>query len=118
MVVAVKVLAGNDLAKLTKVLENERKLAQFHPNIVALLGYCVNPAALVYEFMEGGSLSDVLESATRRTQLSLPRRVSLMWQMAVGLGYLHHVCNPAIRLWDVKPHNILLDLSLRHAEGG
>ena len=60
VVVAVKVLEGNGAAKLTKVLENEKQLAGQHPYIVALLGYCVNPAALVYEFMEGGSLSDVL----------------------------------------------------------
>ena len=27
-----------------------------HPNLVGLMGYCVDPPALVYPFMEGGSL--------------------------------------------------------------
>ena len=83
---------------------------------MALLGYCVSPAALVYEIREGGSLSNVLESETKRAQLSLLRRVGLMWQMSTGLGYLHHACRPAIRHWDVKPQNILLDRSMRSAK--
>ena len=40
----------------------ELKLAQDHKNIVPLHGYCADPVALVYEYMEAGSLQNVLDS--------------------------------------------------------
>ena len=33
-----------------------------HPNFVELMGHCQNPLAIIYQFMENGSLSDHLHS--------------------------------------------------------
>ena len=46
------------------------QLAQ-DPHIVRLHGYCENPAALVFEYMDGGSLQEVLDSESTRSNFTL-----------------------------------------------
>ena len=83
----------------------ELELAQDHKNIVPLHGYCEEPVALVYEYMEGGSLQEVLDSETIRSSFTLEQRVDAILQIAHGLAYLHDkdICHR-----DCKPENILL----------
>ncbi|XP_010518789.1 PREDICTED: LRR receptor-like serine/threonine-protein kinase HSL2 [Tarenaya hassleriana] len=85
-----------------------------HGNIVKLLMCCSGEEfrILVYEFMENGSLGDVLHSEKGRRAVSLPdwtTRFSIAVGAAQGLAYLHHDCMPAIVHRDVKSNNILLD---------
>lgn len=79
-----------------------------HPNLVPLYGWCLygSNKILVYKYMEGGSLEDLISD-----RLSLPwlRRVQIAVDVARALVFLHHECFPAIVHRDVKASNVLLD---------
>ncbi|KAK2966256.1 hypothetical protein RJ640_003313 [Escallonia rubra] len=79
-----------------------------HPNLVALYGWCLDGCEklLVYEYMEGGSLEDLVSD---RTRLSWHRRIDVAVDVARALVFLHHECFPAIVHRDVKASNVLLD---------
>ncbi|KAF5454302.1 hypothetical protein F2P56_023978 [Juglans regia] len=82
-----------------------------HGNILKLLLGCSGEASwiLVYEYMENGSLGDVLHGEKGGALLNWPRRYLIAVCVAQGLAYLHHDCVPAIVHRDVKSNNILLD---------
>ncbi|XP_051152562.1 serine/threonine-protein kinase PBL34-like [Andrographis paniculata] len=79
-----------------------------HPNLVKLIGYCIedDQRLLVYEFMTRGSLENHL---FRRT-IPLPwsNRVKIALGAAKGLAFLHGGDKPVIYR-DFKTSNILLD---------
>ncbi|KAA8531508.1 hypothetical protein F0562_006139 [Nyssa sinensis] len=85
-----------------------------HGNIVKLLFSCVGEdfRVLVYEYMENGSLGDVLHGE-KGVLLDWPKRFAVAVGAAQGLAYLHHDCVPAIVHRDVKSNNILLDEEFR-----
>ncbi|CAI9100839.1 OLC1v1038023C1 [Oldenlandia corymbosa var. corymbosa] len=80
-----------------------------HPNLVKLIGYCIedDQRMLVYEFMTRGSLENHL---FRRT-IPLPwsNRIKIALGAAKGLAFLHGGPEPVIYR-DFKTSNILLDL--------
>ncbi|RLN30515.1 hypothetical protein C2845_PM05G17850 [Panicum miliaceum] len=80
-----------------------------HPNIVKLLGCCLQLEApvLVYEFARNGTLQDLLHGRPRRHRVSLATRLRIAVESARALAHLH---NPPhqIHYGDVKPANILL----------
>uniref|UniRef100_A0A6M2F0B8 non-specific serine/threonine protein kinase n=1 Tax=Populus davidiana TaxID=266767 RepID=A0A6M2F0B8_9ROSI len=79
-----------------------------HPNLVKLIGYCIedDQRLLVYEFMTRGSLENHL---FRRT-IPLPwsNRIKIALGAAKGLAFLHGGPEPVIYR-DFKTSNILLD---------
>ncbi|XP_044472518.1 serine/threonine-protein kinase PBL34-like [Mangifera indica] len=79
-----------------------------HPNLVKLIGYCIedDQRLLVYEFMTRGSLENHL---FRRT-IPLPwsNRIKIAVGAAKGLAFLHGGPEPVIYR-DFKTSNILLD---------
>ncbi|CAN0918309.1 Serine/threonine-protein kinase PBL34 [Linum grandiflorum] len=79
-----------------------------HPNLVKLIGYCIedDQRVLVYEFMTRGSLENHL---FRRT-IPLPwsNRIKIAIGAAKGLAFLHGGPEPVIYR-DFKTSNILLD---------
>ncbi|KAA8542502.1 hypothetical protein F0562_023654 [Nyssa sinensis] len=79
-----------------------------HPNLVTLYGWCLDGSEklLVYEYMEGGSLEDLVSD---RTRLTWRWRVDVALDVARALVFLHHECFPAIVHRDVKASNVLLD---------
>ncbi|KAH7283891.1 hypothetical protein KP509_34G029700 [Ceratopteris richardii] len=81
-----------------------------HRNLVSLLGYSLSPQGnlLFYDFMENGSLWDLLHGS-RKMKLDWDLRLNIALGAAKGLAYLHHDCNPRIVHRDVKSSNILLD---------
>ena len=83
-----------------------------HHNIVPLLGWSQDAAApcLVYALMEGGSLHDRLACARGEVPLSVPQRLAVLHDVAVGLAYLHIEIN--VIHCDVKSANVLLDRGL------
>lgn len=79
-----------------------------HPNLVTLYGWCLDGSEkiLVYEYMEGGSLEDLVSD---RMRLTWWRRIDAAIDVACALVFLHHECFPAIVHRDVKASNVLLD---------
>ncbi|KAL6010381.1 hypothetical protein ACLOJK_000812 [Asimina triloba] len=79
-----------------------------HPNLVALFGWCLfgPEKLLVYEFMEGGTLEDLVSDWKK---LGWRKRVEIAVGVARALVFLHHECFPAVVHRDVKASNVLLD---------
>ncbi|KAJ9183519.1 hypothetical protein P3X46_007362 [Hevea brasiliensis] len=63
-----------------------------HPNIVKLIGACRSDkvAYLVYEYVEGTNLSEILRS------LSWERRRKIAFGIAKALRFVHCYCSPAV----------------------
>ncbi|GLT27703.1 hypothetical protein SLA2020_026810 [Shorea laevis] len=85
-----------------------------HRNLVPLLGYCKvgEERLLVYEFMEYGSLEEMLHGRAKtrdRRILSWEERKKIARGAAKGLCFLHHNCIPHIIHRDMKSSNVLLD---------
>ncbi|KAJ4901261.1 Serine/threonine-protein kinase BRI1-like 2 [Raphanus sativus] len=85
-----------------------------HRNLVPLLGYCKigEERLLVYEFMQYGSLEEVLHgprTGEKRRILSWEERKKIAKGAAKGLCFLHHNCIPHIIHRDMKSSNVLLD---------
>ncbi|KAJ3678958.1 hypothetical protein LUZ61_021122 [Rhynchospora tenuis] len=66
--------------------------------------------ALVYEYMQEGTLQDKLTDNAR--PLTWKQRVRIAYESALGLEYLHKACNPPLIHRDVKTNNILLNVNL------
>ncbi|KAL5746145.1 hypothetical protein ACOSP7_027291 [Xanthoceras sorbifolium] len=82
-----------------------------HRNIVSLHGYALSHYGnlLFYDYMENGSLWDLLHGPSKKVKLDWETRLKVAVGAAQGLAYLHHDCNPRIIHRDVKSSNILLD---------
>ncbi|XP_074361173.1 serine/threonine-protein kinase PBL34-like isoform X1 [Apium graveolens] len=80
-----------------------------HPNLVKLIGYCIedDQRLLVYEFMPRGSL----ENHLFRRALPLPWsiRMKIALGAAKGLAFLHEEAAKPVIYRDFKTSNILLD---------
>ncbi|KAE8662398.1 basic helix-loop-helix family protein [Hibiscus syriacus] len=86
-----------------------------HPNIVPLLGFCIDPEEglfLVYKFVSGGSLERHLhdKKGVKGRPSSLPW--SVRYKVSIGIAeavtYLHNGTERCVVHRDIKPSNILL----------
>ncbi|KAF8024642.1 hypothetical protein BT93_F1729 [Corymbia citriodora subsp. variegata] len=97
-----------------------------HRNLLKILTVCSgsdyqgnNFKALVYQFMDNGSLERWLhQNATSSHGNELPKklnfiqRINIAIDVAYALDYLHHQCHIPIVHCDLKPSNILLDAEM------
>ncbi|XP_012080323.1 probable LRR receptor-like serine/threonine-protein kinase At1g74360 [Jatropha curcas] len=90
-----------------EVLSGNNGFGWPHPNLVTLYGWCLDGSEkiLVYEYMECGSLEDLVSD---RIRLTWRRRIDIAIDVARALVFLHHECYPAIVHRDVKASNVLL----------
>ncbi|KAF8042180.1 hypothetical protein BT93_A0715 [Corymbia citriodora subsp. variegata] len=94
-----------------------------HRNLLRILRVCSSIdyqgndfRALVYEFMDNGSLERWLHPNATSShgnelskKLNFIKRISIAIGVASALDYLHHQCHFPILHCDLKPSNILLD---------
>lgn len=96
--------------------ENEiRTLTEVrHRNIIKLYGSCSKLGCLylVYEYMEKGSIGNLLYSEDGAFELGWDTRLRIIQGLGHALSYLHHDCTPPIVHRDVSPNNILLESDL------
>ncbi|KAL3751257.1 hypothetical protein ACJRO7_012127 [Eucalyptus globulus] len=102
-----------------EVLKNIR-----HRNLVKILTACSSVdfqgnefKALVYEFMENGSLEewlhpDLTSNGAPRHGFGFVQRLNIAFDVACAVDYLHHQCQTAVIHCDLKPSNVLLDAQM------
>ncbi|XP_041028112.1 receptor-like cytoplasmic kinase 176 [Juglans microcarpa x Juglans regia] len=112
LVIAVKRLNQEGLQGHREWLAEINYLGQLHhPNLVKLIGYCVEDEQrlLVYEFMPKGSMENHLFRRGSHFQpLSWSVRMKVALGAAKGLAFLHNAESQVIYR-DFKTSNILLD---------
>ncbi|XP_021613182.1 receptor-like serine/threonine-protein kinase At2g45590 [Manihot esculenta] len=113
---AVKLMDPNGSLQGEREFHNELSLASslHSPYIVSLLGFSSDrrrrKLILVYELMENRSLQEALLDRKCEELMDWRKRFDLVTDVAKGLEYLHHFCNPPVIHGDIKPSNIMLDL--------
>ncbi|XP_058110710.1 MDIS1-interacting receptor like kinase 2-like [Magnolia sinica] len=85
-----------------------------HRNIVKLYGFCCHARCsfLVYEYMERGSLANILSNDEGAAQLDWTLRVKIVKGVAHALSYMHHDCTLPIVHRDLSSNNVLLNSEL------
>ncbi|KAJ6815384.1 putative serine/threonine-protein kinase isoform X1 [Iris pallida] len=111
--IAAKVLSAESRQGINEFLSEIDAITNVrHPNLVELLGCCVEETnrILVYEFVENRSLDRALLGiASKSAELSWGVRCAICLGTAEGLAYLHEEIKPHIVHRDIKASNILLD---------
>ncbi|KAK2972636.1 hypothetical protein RJ640_018341 [Escallonia rubra] len=114
--VAIKCLSAESKQGTNEFLTEIRMISAIrHPNLVQLIGCCVEGSnrILVYEYLENNSLASALfGSRGKRITLDWPMRAAICMGTASGLVFLHEEAEPHIVHRDIKASNILLDESL------
>ncbi|KAK9123455.1 hypothetical protein Sjap_013057 [Stephania japonica] len=108
--IAVKKLMNSGSLSIKSLKADIKILAKIrHKNIAKVLGFCYSEDSifLIYEFVQNGSLQDVV----RRLEVQLPwnMRLQIALGAAQGLAYLHKDYVPRLLHRNVKSANILLD---------
>ncbi|KAM0846257.1 hypothetical protein ACQ4PT_055789 [Festuca glaucescens] len=126
VLVAVKVLNGTLDRRAEEQFMAEVGTAgrTYHINLVRLYGFCFDATtkALVYEYLENGSLDRVLFNAAAGGAhvLAFDTLHGIVVGTAKGIRYLHEECQHRIIHYDIKPGNVLLaaDYSPKVADFG
>ncbi|KAG6496517.1 hypothetical protein ZIOFF_044384 [Zingiber officinale] len=81
-----------------------------HPNILLFMGAVTEPPnlSIVTEYLPRGSLYILLHKNVTKETLDERRRLSMAFDAAEGMNYLHK-CNPPIVHRDLKSPNLLVD---------
>ncbi|KAJ9188329.1 hypothetical protein P3X46_003695 [Hevea brasiliensis] len=83
-----------------------------HPNLVILIGACLEAFALIYEYLPNGSLEDRLSCKDNTSPLPWQARICIATELCSVLIFLHSSNPHSIVHGDLKPGNILLDANL------
>ncbi|XP_024039422.1 putative receptor-like protein kinase At3g47110 [Citrus clementina] len=120
MVVAVKVINLNQKGGFRSFVAECEALRNIrHRNLIKIITICssidskgADFKALVYEYMENGSLEEWLHQRNDHLEacnVSLIQRLDIAIDVASAIEYLHHHSQPPIIHGDLKPSNILFD---------
>lgn len=111
VLIAVKVLKGYSDERIEQQFMAEVSTIgrTQHLNLVRLYGFCYERdlRALVYEYMENGSLDSLLFS--NQNAIEWEKLYVIANGTAKGIPYLHEECAQRIIHYDIKPGNVLLD---------
>ncbi|XP_045831365.1 MDIS1-interacting receptor like kinase 2-like [Trifolium pratense] len=114
-VIAVKklhLLHNGELSNIKAFASEIQTLTEIrHRNIVKLYGYCSHPlhSFLVYEFLEKGSVDNILKDDEKVATFDWNKRVNAIKDVANALCYMHHDCSPSIVHRDISSKNVVLD---------
>ncbi|WVZ77622.1 LOW QUALITY PROTEIN: hypothetical protein U9M48_025470 [Paspalum notatum var. saurae] len=111
MVIAVKKLNRESITRMEWQSEINFLGRISHPNVVKLLGYCMedNELILVHEFMAKGSLDNHLfRRGAVHEALPWSRRLKILIDATCGLAFLHSAGKQIIYR-NLRPSKILLD---------
>ncbi|KAI3776297.1 hypothetical protein L1987_46073 [Smallanthus sonchifolius] len=111
--VAVKILLEQDFhpERLNEFLQEVAIMRRLrHPNIVLFMGAVTQPPnlSIVTEYLSRGSLYRLLHKPGAKETLDERRRLSMAYDVAKGMNYLHRR-NPPIVHRDLKSPNLLVD---------
>ena len=98
---------------VSKKIQNLNKTN--HSNLITLYGACEHHGFfnLIYEYMENGSLKDLLQRETCQELQSWNYRLQVALDVAGRLHYLHYFTDPAYVHKDINSSNVLLSRDLR-----
>lgn len=104
--------AKEDFLAKVKYLNNIR-----HPHLVAMVGFCVEPKCIIFEYMHNGSLREILFSSERNQKsrdrtLRWQDRIRIAHEVCSGLAYLHLAKPRLVIHGHLTTSNILLDRNL------
>eukprot|EP00026_Physarum_polycephalum_P005262 Phypoly_transcript_05293.p1 GENE.Phypoly_transcript_05293~~Phypoly_transcript_05293.p1 ORF type:complete len:518 (+),score=79.43 Phypoly_transcript_05293:123-1676(+) len=77
-----------------------------HPNVLQVLGVCIDPPCIIMEYMPRGSLFQLIHNPNIPMDWPTVRKLAI--EICRGMAYLHG-CNPPLIHRDLKPHNLLVD---------
>ncbi|KAH9604115.1 hypothetical protein KSS87_010455 [Heliosperma pusillum] len=108
--VAIKILKADSSQGRREFDQEIKVLSKLrHPNLVTLVGACPDSAALVYEYLPGGSLEDRLICKDNVLPLSWQTRIRIVTELCSALIFLHSNQPGCVIHGDLKPANVLLD---------
>ncbi|XP_042049105.1 rust resistance kinase Lr10-like [Salvia splendens] len=110
--VAVKVLDASQQDDEAFITEVEIIGGMQRVNILQLIGYCIDRRrrALIYEFMQGGTLADmVLSRENQNHTVGLEKQHQIALGIAKGVEYVHHESAQKFLNLVLNPRSILLD---------
>ncbi|CAL4959635.1 unnamed protein product [Urochloa decumbens] len=100
----------SDMRRVQRQLEALARVR--HQNVMSLKAYVreADRLSLVYDFIPGGSLEDVMKRVrSQQVSLNWDARSRIAVGIARGLKHLHFEFNPRILHCNLKPSNVMLD---------
>ncbi|KAH6828074.1 hypothetical protein C2S53_013090 [Perilla frutescens var. hirtella] len=112
--VAVKVLHGSEQNVEDFISEVERIGRMQHTNILQLIGFSVDGSkrALIYEFLQGGTLDMLLYSENQNHRLGWEKLQQIALGIAKGIEYVYQESTQEILNLVASPQSILVDHNL------
>ncbi|EEF50538.1 U-box domain-containing protein 33 [Ricinus communis] len=108
--VVIKVLSSDSTEGPIEFQQEVELLSKLrHPNVVILIGVCLEACALIYECLPNGSLEDRLSCNDNSSPLPWQARTLIAIQLCSILIFLHSSNPDSIVHGDLKTGNVLLD---------
>ncbi|KAF6156797.1 hypothetical protein GIB67_033266 [Kingdonia uniflora] len=109
---AIKIPLHNE--RLNRLFKQELEILHHvrHDNIVNFIGYSneqEDESALVFEYVSNGTLHEKIHGKEQLVVLPWKTRMSIAYQLARAIEYLHDHCSLQIVHGDIKASNVLLD---------